>query len=282
MSYSKMDIFMKQYEAVEAQKTLLPGLPICVRLDGRAFHTVVKHCVKPFDAELREVMNRVVEALIDECDAVLGYTQSDEITLVLKPMNYIENYYFKARIQKMCSILASVASVTFNTLIRSEEFKNTLGKRITEVALFDCRVWNVPDMKFAALVCSWRQADAIKNSISMVAQCHFSHKQLLSKNSEQKIDMLKESGHDYYAYDPELRQGVFIKRVVVVRKFTTDELEKLPPMHEAKRNPDLLVTRHAYKRFAGPVLRTIKNQADYLFNDAEPIQRDLDYRGHYE
>lgn len=282
MAYSSFDIYMKQYESVEAQKTLLPGLPICVRLDGRAFHTVTKKCLKPFDPQLREVMNRVVEDLIEECDAVLGYTQSDEITLVLKPMNKLDDYYFKARIQKLCSMLASVASVSFNTLVRSDEFKDNLGMRITKQAYFDCRVWNVPNMAFAAMVFSWRQADSIKNSISMVAQSHFSHSELLSKNSDEKIDMLANIGVSYHSYPAEYRQGVFVKRVLVTRKYTVDELEQLPEKHAARQCPDLMVTRSEYRRFAGEELRSIQNQAEYLFDGADPVFRELDYRGKYQ
>ena len=89
MSYSNLDIFMKEYEGIEAKRTLVPGLPVCIRLDGRAFHNVTKNCLRPFDADLREVMCRVTTALIEECNAVIGYTQSDEITLVLKPMPHI-------------------------------------------------------------------------------------------------------------------------------------------------------------------------------------------------
>lgn len=282
MSYSKFDIFMKQYESIEAQRTLLPGLPICVRLDGRSFHTVTKRCNKPFDAELREVMVRVVENLIEECDAVLGYTQSDEITLVLKPMTRVDDYYFKARVQKLCSMLASVASVSFNTLVRSDEFKDNLGMRITKPAFFDCRVWNVPDMKFAALVFSWRQADAIKNSITMVAQEYFSHAELLSKNSDEKVQMLTQKGVVYSSYPKEYRNGVFVKRTTVTRKYTADEIDSLPEKHAARTCPDLIVTRSVYNRFAGEVLRGIKNQAEYLFDGAEPVLKDLNYRGEYE
>lgn len=282
MSYSKFDIYMKQYESVEAQKTLLPGLPICVRLDGRSFHTVTKRCLKPFDSDLREVMTRVVESLIDECDAVLGYTQSDEITLVLKPMNKLDDYYFKARIQKLCSMLASVASVTFNTLVRSDDFKNTLGKRITKLAYFDCRVWNVPSMEFAAKVFSWRQADAIKNSISMVAQTFFSHNELVSKNSDEKIKMLLSRCIVYENFKAEHRQGVFVKRIAVTRKYTAEEINELPEKHAARTCPDLMVTRSEYKRFAGDILRCVQNQAEYLFDNAKPIFRELNYRGEYK
>ena len=285
MSYSNLDIFMKEYESIEAKRTLLPGLPVCIRLDGRAFHNVTKNCLRPFDADLREVMCRVTTALIEECNAVIGYTQSDEITLVLKPMSHIGDYYFGGRVQKICSMLSAVASVEFNTLVHSGDFKE-LEKRITRKAYFDCRAWNVPHMDFAALVLSWRQADSIKNAISMIAQTLYPHKELLNKNSDEKIEMIKNKGYamkwDAKAWSGDMffdkeamnMQGTFIVRKLIIRKLTTEELENLPPNHNARKNPDLLVSRHTFIRFAGVILRNIKNQAGYLFNGEVPQFRE--------
>lgn len=282
MSYSKLDIFMKEYESIEAKRTLLPGLPVCIRLDGRAFHNVTKNCLRPFDDELREVMCRVTTALMNECNAVIGYTQSDEITLVLKPMSNIGDYYFGGRIQKICSMLSAVASVEFNRLVHEVEFtklETRIGKR---TAYFDCRAWNVPHMDFAALVLSWRQADSIKNAISMIAQTLYPHDQLLKKNSDEKIEMIKAKGYKmkwdakkwsadmFFDKEAMNMQGVFIVRKLILRKLSTEELDKLPPKHNARKNPDLLVPRHAYIRFAGVILRDITNQAGYLFKGEVP------------
>lgn len=284
MSYSNLDIFMKEYESIEAKRTLVPGLPVCIRLDGRAFHNVTKHCFRPFDAELREVMCRVTTALIEECNAVIGYTQSDEITLVLKPMSHIGDYYFGGRIQKICSMLSAVASVEFNTLVRSGEFKD-LEKSINRKAYFDCRAWNVPHMDFAALVLSWRQADSIKNAISMIAQTLYPHKELLNKNSDEKLEMIKKAGYQmkwsptewngelFFDKEAMNMQGTFIVRKTILRTLTKEELENLPPKHTARQNPDMTFLRHAYIRFAGVILRHITNQAGYLFNGEVPQYR---------
>lgn len=284
MSYSNLDIFMKEYEGIEAKRTLVPGLPVCIRLDGRAFHNVTKNCARPFDHELREVMCRVTTALIEECNAVIGYTQSDEITLVLKPMTHISDYYFGGRIQKICSMLSAVASVEFNSCVRSGEFKG-LETRITRKAYFDCRAWNVPHMDFAALVLSWRQADSIKNAISMIAQTLYPHKELLNKNSDDKLDMIKKAGYTmrwnpkewdcdmFFSQEAMDMQGTFIVRKLAVRKLTQEELDKLPPKHAARQNPEMTFTRHVYVRFAGIILRNITNQAGYLFDGEVPKYR---------
>ncbi|MBR6891921.1 MAG: tRNA(His) guanylyltransferase Thg1 family protein [Bacteroidaceae bacterium] len=285
MSYSNLDIFMKEYEGIEAKRTLVPGLPVCIRLDGRAFHNVTKNCLRPFDHELREVMCRVTTALMEECNAVIGYTQSDEITLVLKPMAHISDYYFGGRIQKICSMLSAVASVKFNYLVHDAEFtklESRIGKR---TAYFDCRAWNVPHMDFAALVLSWRQADSIKNAISMIAQTLYPHKELLNKNSDEKLEMIKKAGYTMTwnpkAWDSDMffsqeamdMQGTFIVRKLAVRKLTQEELDNLPPKHAARQNPDMTFTRHVYVRFAGIILRNITNQAGYLFGGEVPKYR---------
>lgn len=275
---------MKEYEGIETKRTLVPGLPVCIRLDGRAFHNVTKNCLRPFDHELREVMCRVTTALIEECNAVIGYTQSDEITLVLKPMPHISDYYFGGRIQKICSMLSAVASVEFNNCVRSGEFKG-LETRITRKAYFDCRVWNVPHMDFAALVLSWRQADSIKNAISMIAQTLYSHNELLSKNSDEKLEMIKKAGYTmtwnpkawdsgmFFSREAMDMQGTFIVRKLAVRKLTQEELDNLPPNHSARQNPEMTFTRHVYVRFAGIILRKITNQAGYLFDGEVPKYR---------
>jgi tRNA(His) 5'-end guanylyltransferase len=276
---------MKEYESIEAKRTLVPGLPVCIRLDGRAFHNVTKNCLRPFDAELREVMCRVTTALMEECNAVIGYTQSDEITLILKPMAHIGDYYFGGRIQKICSSLAAVASVEFNYLVHDAEFTKLeprIGKR---KAYFDCRAWNVPHMDFAALVLSWRQADSIKNAISMIAQTLYPHKELLNKNSDDKLEMIKKAGYKmkwsptewngdlFFDKEAMNMQGTFIVRKTILRTLTKEELENLPPKHTARQNPDMTFLRHAYIRFAGVILRNITNQAGYLFNGEIPKYR---------
>lgn len=285
MSYSNLDIFMKEYEGIEAKRTLVPGLPVCIRLDGRAFHNVTKNCLRPFDAELREVMCRVTTALIEECNAVIGYTQSDEITLILKPMAHIGDYYFGGRIQKICSSLAAVASVEFNRLVHDVEFTKLEPRIGGRKAYFDCRVWNVPHMDFAALVLSWRQADSIKNAISMIAQTLYPHKELLNKNSDVKLEMIKKAGYKmkwsptewngdlFFDKEAMNMQGTFIVRKTILRKLTKEELDNLPPKHTARQNPEMTYLRHAYIRFAGVILRNITNQAGYLFNGEIPQYR---------
>lgn len=268
MSYSALDCYMKSYEMVDAGVTLHPGLPVCLRLDGKGFHNVTRHCERPFDPVLRSVMEKVTMDVLNECGAALGYTQSDEISLVLAPVCDLGDMYFGGRVQKLCSILASVASVSFNKYVRELHLDS-----VTMPGYFDCRCWNVPTLDFAADVIMWRQSDAVKNSISMAAQTKFSHNKLLGKSGKDKILMLKDIGVDYYSYRAEDRQGVLLRKHRENRTFTKEEIDRLPPMHDARKNPDLVVNRIVITSEAGPYIGSLENKKEYLFDYADPVFR---------
>jgi tRNA(His) 5'-end guanylyltransferase len=139
---------------------------------------------------------------------VFGYTQSDEITLILidyKKLN--SEAWFDYEVQKMCSIVASMATMTFNRLFmyEYEEFNRWIyegsptdeDKRLNDVyynamckgAMFDARAFNLPKEEVTNNI-YWRQLDASRNSIQMVGQANFSHRELLNKTCDQIQDML--------------------------------------------------------------------------------------------
>ena len=55
--------------------------------------------------------------------------------------------------------------------------------------MFDARVFNIPKEEVANLI-YWRQLDASRNSVQMVGQANFSHKQLQGKSCSMIQDML--------------------------------------------------------------------------------------------
>ena len=74
---------MKRYEAV-SKTTLVTRMPVILRIDGKAFHTLTRGFQKPFDRVLNLSMMETMRFLCKNIQGcVLGYTQSDEITLVL-------------------------------------------------------------------------------------------------------------------------------------------------------------------------------------------------------
>lgn len=199
---------MKKYEAVP-KNTLMRRTPVIIRVDGRAFHTFTKGFQKPFDDVLMRVMQDTMKYLCENIQGcVFGYTQSDEITLILidyKKLN--SEAWFDYEVQKMCSIVASMATMAFNRLFmyEYEEFNRWIyegsptdeDKRLNDIyynamckgAMFDARAFNLPKEEVTNNI-YWRQLDASRNSIQMVGQANFSHRELLNKTCDQIQDML--------------------------------------------------------------------------------------------
>jgi tRNA(His) 5'-end guanylyltransferase len=174
---------MKNYE--NAYRTKLPKrLPVLIRIDGSHFHTYTKGMKKPFDQDLAEAFWETCQYLaknIAGCKVV--YHQSDEISLLLTNYDKLTTEsWFDNNIQKMVSVSASMATAKFNEVMRIK-YPNK------ELATFDARVWILPPDE----VCNyflWRQQDASKNSVSMVAQANFNHKELQGLNGSQMQDKL--------------------------------------------------------------------------------------------
>lgn len=255
---------MKSYESVEAQRRLDPMLPVMIRLDGRSFHAFARGLERPFDAGLSGLMSELTAACVDETNAVVGYTQSDEISLVLHAIPPSQ-LYFGGRVQKVVSSLAAFASVRFNRLLS----KYLPQKGGVEPA-FDARAWTVPSLEEAANCILWREWDATKNAISMAAHARFSPRSLQGVDGRGRLAMLAASGVDFEAYPAEFRRGVFVRRVVTSAPFTAAEIESLPPMHKARRDPALAVTRSRIERGTLPPLAKIANRVEVLFENAEP------------
>ncbi len=210
MSDKKNDAFgdkVKAFESASAKVVLDESQPMCVRLDGKAFHTFTRGLARPYDKRLSDAMVETMNYLVEKTDARLGYTQSDEITLVYFKTAPHQQTYFGSRVQKLTSVLASMATAKFN----SEVAKN-IPEKADLFAFFDCRVWNVPTLQDAADVFIWRQDDAIKNAVSMAAHAKFSDKKLHGKSSKEKIAMLSEVGIDWHEYPEFFKSGTYAMR----------------------------------------------------------------------
>jgi len=251
---------MKLYEGMEAMRILTPRLPIIIRADGRAFHTFTRGMKYPIDMDLHNAMVATMKALVDETDACIGYVQSDEISLVLSDE---KDPMFGGRPMKLASVVASLATAVFNQEIHKAYPDKPL-------ATFDCRVWAVPSRDEAANAILWREFDATKNSISMAARSVVSDAKLMGLNSSQKQDVLMENGINWNDYPAFFKRGTYARRVTFQRKLTADELEALPPMHNARKDPDMLVTRSEVREIDMPVFSKVENRVGVIFNGEEP------------
>ena len=217
---------MKLYEEIGAGQRLIPNLPVCIRLDGRGFHQWTRGLRRPYDERLHALFDETAKFLVEASDAVIGYTQSDEITLILynggKPDSQV---FFDGRLSKLTSVLASIATAKFNALVPSI----LPGKR-DRLAFFDARVWTVPTEQEAVNCLLWRELDATQNSIQMAAQALYSHRQLHQKSTSEMQAMLWQKGINWHDYPARFRRGGYFQRRVIERPFTAEELAQLPPL----------------------------------------------------
>ena len=193
---------MKEYYEQVPKTRLVRRTPVAIRIDGKAFHSFTKGFQKPFDEILIKSMQRTMQYLCENIQGcVLGYHQSDEITLILIDYKKLtSSAWFDYEVQKMCSISASMATMAFNKFF-AEEVKARAGfelydrlldtycKAVDKGAMFDARCFNIPKEEVTNLI-YWRQLDATRNSIQMVGQANFSHKELQNKSCNQIQDML--------------------------------------------------------------------------------------------
>ena len=232
----------KSYEELSTSRQLMPNCPIYARIDGRAFHTFCRGLRKPYSKAFIQAMQDTCKYLVKETTAVLGYVQSDEISLGWTDSQHCP---FDGRVQKLESVLASMASAEFVYKILRGMFSgeaadeydlNTMLAKVDKVRpCFDCRVFNVPSMEELANAFLWRENDAIKNSISGMSLHFYSHKELQGKNSDEKIHMMRMKGYCFYEDTEEaFLRGTFWQRETYLKKLDKEEIERIPEKQKAE------------------------------------------------
>lgn len=256
--HDDLGIRMKEnYENISKTR-LVRRMPVAIRIDGKAFHTFTRGFVKPYDWFLIRAMQQTTKYLCENIQGcVFGYTQSDEISLILVDYAKLESCaWFDNEVQKICSIAASMATMAFNKIWYEqldianeiddkmsmgintdydiEAFATMFGMRDLEddwinlfdhlpiyhkvagTAMFDARCFNIPKEEVTNLI-YWRQLDATRNSIQMLGQATFSHKELqgLSCNMIQN-KLFEERGINWNELP------IVLKRGTAVIKLTAD------------------------------------------------------------
>ena len=192
---------MKEYE-FQSRTRLLRRTPVIVRLDGKAFHSFTRGFNKPFDENLMRIMQDTTKMLCENIQGcVFGYTQSDEITLVLIDYQNLESCaWFDNQVQKIVSVASSMATNFFNKNLMSEidYEKSRINPNNVKINLmqdklfkgtFDARAFNLPAHEVINNLI-WRQQDATRNSINSLAQSLFPHKQLQGLNCKTVQDKM--------------------------------------------------------------------------------------------
>ena len=297
MRFDQLGQRIKQYEAQTTHRYLMPGLPVYARIDGRAFHTFCRGLKKPFCMELVETMQEVTKFLVEETHAQLGYVQSDEISLCWLD---IDKAPFDGKLHKLESVLASLATSKFVNYIYEKYFeayfnyKSMEGKQDPHCEhwgyqmdceawyplynkvkklnpSFDCRVFQLPNEMELANTFIWREIDAVRNSVSMLAQANFSHKELQGKDRKVMLTMLEEKGIRWNELRDDLKRGAYFKRVLVDKELDDETWNKIPV---DKRPECRTVTRSEIQRYEIPEMKTVQNKVGVYFYGEQPIFRD--------
>lgn len=253
----------KSYEMAEAGRKAMVGLPLLVRLDGRAFHTFTRGLDRPFDQRFSDCMQETTRALVGEFHPAVGYTQSDEITLAWSLPVGRSEYPFGGRYQKLCSVLSGFASASFARMVL-----RLLPGKADAVPHFDARAWQVPTLAEALDVFYWREDDAVKNSVQMAARSVASHKQLDGKGRKDQLDILHVAGIRWNDYPAHFKRGVYFRRVTHERTLTEYERQRIPEAHRPEPGQAFLRTSVEALRI-GP-LRREADPAAVLFGAEVP------------
>lgn len=218
---------MKEYEYVTRNK-LTNKLPIVIRLDGKAFHSFTSGMDKPVDDIIARSMEMTTKALCEQVQGVIiGYTQSDEISLVLmNTSDKASQLWFNNNLSKIISVSASICTLEFNRVFMNEAYLYEAQNMFTESrrkysskifqANFDSRAFTLPETEIVNYLI-WRQRDCQKNSVSSAARALFSHKSLYGLNRNKMIEKMKNDKN--YIFENEVplffRNGItFIKEEI--------------------------------------------------------------------
>lgn len=228
MSKDKIGDRMKNNYENRTKQFLTRRIPTIIRLDGKAFHTYTKGLDKPFDIGLIEDMQETTKFLCKNIQGCkLGYTQSDEITLVLTDYDNLQtDAWFDYNVQKMTSVSAAMATAKFNQLrnkrildsytsVELLEAKDELLNH-TKLAFFDSRVFQIPEKEEVVNSLIWRQQDAERNSIQMLAQSLYSQKQLHGKNTSILQDMCWKKGQNWNDLGFEKKRGSLVLKNTLI------------------------------------------------------------------
>lgn len=262
---------MKGYEAVETGRRLDTSLPVYARIDGRGFSRFTRGMRRPFDPRMTAAMQAATRHLVKETDARLGYTQSDEISLIweVNPSSPSAQMFFDGKLQKLASVLAGMATAAFTRAVLLSEPEFTVyAERLPH---FDARVFSLPSRDEGANAFLWREMDATRNAVSMTAFANFSARSLHGVSVAGMRERLAGAGVDFETYPRAFRQGTYYRRHVVERALTADEMVRIPERHRPA--PDAIVTRTEIAEVDMPPFSTVANRVAVVFDGAEPDVR---------
>jgi tRNA(His) 5'-end guanylyltransferase len=258
---------MKTYEGMETKRRLMPRLPVYARIDGKTFSKFTSDLMRPYDERLTQCMVETTKYLVDQTDALIGYTQSDEISLGWYADDPQTQMLFGGKVQKLTSVLAAMATAKFNQSVATH-----LPHKVDQLPVFDARVFSVPNQDELANAFLWREMDATKNAISMAARSMFSHRALEGKNGKEMQEMMwQEFAVNFNDYPAFFKRGTWVRKVTEERVLTDAELARIPEAHQPK-GP---VLRSRVRELEVPNFRKVTNRVGFIFDGEDPQTEDV-------
>lgn len=258
------------YEMPETERRFLPMLPLYARVDGRNFSRFTKDMRRPYDERMTRAMIATTSYLVEETHAVIGYTQSDEISLLWHYPDYKSAMMFDRKVQKLVSVLAALTTAAFHRAICDHFPADESLQLIAEMPHFDARMLQFPSREEAANMLLWRNLDCTKNAVSMAAQTVFSHQSLQGVSSAAMQERLfQEVGINFNDYPAVFKRGAFVRRVTRERRLTDAERAGIP---ETKRPaPDAVFMRSEVEVLDDvPPLNKVVNRVEFIFDAEAP------------
>lgn len=257
---------LKNIESANETK-LVTSLPVYARLDGKKFSKFTNGMKKPYDDSMVDLMTNSSKKLVEMTGATMAYTQSDEISLVWIPNEntWNTNIDFDGRKSKLIGELSGLASSAFMyDIMNDSSFEYyDYGKKLPR---FDCRIFNCSYENCAEFI-HWRQIDCIKNSVSLCAQKHFSHKSLDGVSSKKRKEMLRDKGHPWEDSPDYFKYGIFVSKFT--HMMPIHDMPDVPQHIKDKTDKDHFVERKLLKSYTMPSFSTIdENFYQTLFNES--------------
>jgi tRNA(His) 5'-end guanylyltransferase len=150
---------------------------ISLRLDGAGFSRLTRGLrqrgVIPagFSPVFGELMAECCSALVDKFHARCGYTQSDEMTILLAPTALrrdggYEPHIYNGRVLKLCTMAAATVTALFNYRIGDICRAKGVAHDRAILAAFDCRIGSYATREEAMSLVLWRAYDSGVNGVS--------------------------------------------------------------------------------------------------------------------
>lgn len=235
---------------------------ISLRLDGHGFSKAVRAMRRlgfleseGFSYRFAECMQACLQSLMDHFHGVLGFTQSDEMIVFIKPTNIIRGkrqpHFHGGRVQKLTTLAAGL--VTSKFLLTMARLCTDAGAQLScldrVLPHFDCRMGHYATWEEARALLMWRAYDCSVNGVSdAVYHTKGSGKAVMSKGKQEKVAWL----HSNHLLPLPKHQAYGHLLVRVER-----EKEGFDP----KAGEAVVTLRHVIEPLEGPVLKLLRSGA---------------------